>query len=64
MSATDAIPLPQPKPRATGLLLIMPPIRSRKIAQAQRSGVPHREDALQRLDFSNGLLGVHSVSII
>jgi hypothetical protein len=63
-SATDAVPLPKPKPRAVGLLLIVSPIRSREIACAQRSRVGHHEDALQPLDFSNGLLGVHSVSII
>jgi hypothetical protein len=38
-------------------------IRSREVAGAQRSSVPHREDALKALDFSNGLLGVHPVSI-
>ena len=55
--------MPQPKPRATGLLLMMPPIRSQEITWAQRSRVGHREDALQPLDFSNALFGVHSVSI-
>jgi hypothetical protein len=63
LSATDAIPLPEPKPRAVCELVIMPSIRSSEIACAQRSRVGHREDALQPLDFGNGLLGVHSVSI-
>ena len=58
-SAADAISLPKAKPRATGLLFIMPPIRSREVACAQRSRVRHREDALQPLDFSNALFSVH-----
>jgi hypothetical protein len=45
-AATDAVPPPKPKPRATGLLLIMPPIRSREVARAQRPGVRRGEDAL------------------
>jgi len=43
---------------------VVPPIRSREVTLAQRSDVRHREDALKALDFGNGLLGVHSVSII
>ena len=39
--------------------LVVPAIRSREVAQAQRSSVRHREDALQSLDFSNGLFSVH-----
>src|SRR5260370_13661219 len=42
---------------------MVPSIRSREVAGAQRSGVRHCEDALKALDFGNGLLGVHSVSI-
>jgi hypothetical protein len=42
-----------------GLLLIVPTIRSREVACAQRSGVGHREDALQQLDFGDGLFSVH-----
>jgi hypothetical protein len=38
---------------------VMPPIRSREVACAQRSRVGHREYALQPLDFSNALFGVH-----
>jgi len=37
----------------------MLPIRSREVTCAQRSGVRHREDALQPLDFGKGLVGVH-----
>jgi hypothetical protein len=63
-AATDAIPLPQPKPRTVSLLLIVPPIRIRKISWSERSCVGHREHAFQPLDFSNGLFGVHPVAII
>jgi hypothetical protein len=55
--------LPQPKPRAVREHLIVPPIGSREIARAQRSGVRRGEDALQPIDFSYRLLGVHSVPI-
>ena len=37
----------------------MLPIRSREVARSQRSSVRHRKDALQPIDFSNGLLSVH-----
>lgn len=39
--------------------LVVPPIRSREVACAQRSRVGHREDALQSLDIGDSLLGVH-----
>ena len=42
-----------------GKHLIVPAIRSREITQAHRSRVWHCEDALQPLDFSDCLLGVH-----
>ena len=58
-SAADPIPLPQPEPRAACEHFVVPPIRSREIAQARRSVVRHREDALQPLDFGDGLLDVH-----
>jgi hypothetical protein len=58
-SATDPIPLPEPKPRALGERLIVPSIRSREVTLAQRSDVRHRVSALQPLDFGNGLLSVH-----
>jgi hypothetical protein len=38
---------------------VVPSIRSREVAWAQRSGVGRCEDALQSLDFGNCLLGVH-----
>jgi hypothetical protein len=62
-AAANPVLLPKAKPRATGLALIMPPIRSREVDCVQRSRVGHREDALQSLDFGNGLRGVHSVPI-
>jgi hypothetical protein len=45
------------------LLLIMPPIRSREVVRAQRSGVRRCEDALKVLNVGNSSLGVHSVPI-
>jgi hypothetical protein len=38
-SAANPELLPKPKPRTTGLLLIMPSIRSREVVRAQGSGV-------------------------
>jgi hypothetical protein len=58
-SATDAIPLPEPKPRTVCVLLIMPLIRSREVTCAHRSCVRHCEDVLQPLDFRDGVLSVH-----
>ena len=62
-SAAEAIPLPKAKPRTLREHFVVPSIRSRKIARAQRSNVRHREDALKAFDFGNSLLGVHSVPI-
>jgi len=42
---------------------VVPPIRSREVAPAERSGVRHCEDSLKALDVGNGLLGVHTVPI-
>ena len=39
--------------------VVVPLIRSREVARAQRSGVSHREYAFQPLDLGNGLLGIH-----
>ena len=39
---------------------IVPSIGSRDVAWAQRSHVGHREDALQPLDFGDGLFSFHS----
>ena len=58
-AAANPVLLPKPKPRATGLPLIMPSICSLKIARAQWSRVGHREDALKALDLGNSLLGIH-----
>jgi len=40
--------------------LVVPSIRSRKVAGIQRSGIRHREHAFQALDFGNSVLGVHA----
>jgi hypothetical protein len=42
---------------------VVPSIRSREVARAQRSGVRHCEDTLKALDLGDSLLGVHSASI-
>jgi hypothetical protein len=42
---------------------IVPSIRSREVACAQRYGIRLREDVLKALDFGYGLLGVQSVTI-
>jgi hypothetical protein len=58
-AAADTISLPEPKPRAIFLLLIVSSSRSREVTRAQRSRVWRGEDVLQSLDFSDGLFGVH-----
>lgn len=62
-SAADAVPLPQPEPRAMREHFVMPSICSGEVTWAQRSKVWHREDSLEAFDFGNSLLGVHSVPI-
>jgi hypothetical protein len=51
--------MPKLKPRAMRERIVVPSVRSSEVACAQRSGVGHREDALQPLDFGDGLFGVH-----
>jgi hypothetical protein len=43
--------------------IVVPSIRSRQVARSQRSGVRSGKDALEALNFGNGLLRVHSVTI-
>ena len=62
-SATETIPLPEPKPRAVREHFVVPSIRSHEVPRARRSNVRHHEDALKALDFGYNLLGVHSVPI-
>jgi hypothetical protein len=62
-SAADAVVQPNAKPWAMREHFVVPAVRSREVARAQRSVVPHREDALKAFDFSDSLLGVHSVQI-
>src|SRR3984885_6279813 len=50
-SAAEAIPLPKMKPRALREDFVVPSIRSREVARAQRSIVRRCEDALYPLDF-------------
>jgi hypothetical protein len=38
-------------------------IGSRDVAPAHRSGIGHCENALQKLDFGNGLFNVHAAQI-
>jgi len=45
-AAANAVPLPNPKPRAVREHLVVPSIHSPEVARAQRSGVRHGEDAL------------------
>jgi len=40
--------------------VVVPAIRSGEIAHAARSGVRHRENALQPLDFGDGPVNVHA----
>ena len=58
-SATDPIPLPKAKPRTMREHFVVPSIRSREVAWAQRSVVRHSEDTFQPFDFSNGIFSVH-----
>jgi hypothetical protein len=58
-TARNAVPLPKAKPRTMGERIVVSPIRSREITGARRSAVGNRENALQPLDFSNALFGVH-----
>jgi hypothetical protein len=59
LAAANSIRLPKPKPRAASVQLVVPSIHSREVTRGHRSGVRDVEDALQPLDFGNGLLGVH-----
>ena len=62
-STTDAIPLPEPKPRAMSLCLIVPSIRSRDVAGAQRPDVGYGEHLFQLLDFGNGSFKIHALTV-
>lgn len=57
--ATDAISLPEPKPRTVGLVLIVASIGGDEVVGGQRPSVRNRKDVLQPFDFGNGLFGVH-----
>ena len=61
--ATDAIPLPQTKPWAVGLSLIVSLVRRHEVARRQRTSVRHGEDSFQPLDFGDRPFGVHLPNI-
>jgi hypothetical protein len=43
--------------------VVVPSIRSREIAQAQRSGVRHCENSLKVFDFGDSSVNVHAAQI-
>jgi hypothetical protein len=59
-SATDAIPLPQLKPGAVREHFVVPAIRSRKVACAERPNIRRFEHFLQLPDFVNDAFNVHA----
>ena len=59
LAAANSVLLPKPKPRAMRVHFVVPSIHSREVTRAHRSGVRDGEDALQPLDFGNGLFSVH-----
>ena len=59
LPATNSVRLPKPEPRAAGVHFVVPSIYSGEVTRGHRSGVGDVEDALQPLDFGNGLFGVH-----
>ncbi|MGO9088397.1 MAG: GAF domain-containing protein [Candidatus Sulfotelmatobacter sp.] len=62
-SFRSRISLPQAKPRTMREHLVVPSIRSREVACAQRSCVRHGEDAFQQLDFGDGSVNVHAANL-
>jgi|SRR5580700_8759756 hypothetical protein len=63
LAAANSILLPKPKPRTMRQQVVMPSIRGRDVARAQRPGIRHRVDALQPLDLGNGPFSVHPSTI-
>jgi hypothetical protein len=59
-SATDAVPLPKTKPRAMREHLVVPSVRSLKVARTQRSSIRRFEHFLQLLNLLNGAFNVHA----
>jgi hypothetical protein len=59
LPTTNPIRLPKPKPRAAGVHFVVPSIYGREVTRVHWSGVRDGEDALQPLDFGNGLFSVH-----
>lgn len=63
-STTDAIALPEAKPRTMSELFVMSPVCSREIACVHGPGIWRSEDTLEPLDLGNPLLGLHAGVII
>jgi hypothetical protein len=58
-AAANSVPLPNATPWTMREHLVVQSIRSGEVARTERSGVRGCEDALQPLDFGNGLFSVH-----
>ena len=63
LAAANPILLPKPKPRTMREQVVVPSIRGRDVARAQRPGIRCRVDALQPLDLGNGPFSVHPSTI-
>jgi len=59
LTTTNPIVLPETKPRAVREHVVVPSIRGHEVRRTQRSRVRRCENALQALDFSNDLIGIH-----
>ena len=59
-AATDAVSLPQPKPRTVSEHFVVPSIRSREVARPQRSDVRSFEHFLKLLNLVNDAFNVHA----
>ena len=58
-AAADAVSLPKLEPGAMREHFIVPSIRSREVAWAQRSRIRRHEQPLKRFDFANDPLNIH-----
>lgn len=63
LAAAKPILLPKPKPRTMRQQVVMPSIRSRDVARAQRPRIRRRIDALQPLDLGNSPFSIHPSTI-
>jgi hypothetical protein len=60
ISATDAIPPPEPKPRTMREHFVVPSIRSREVARAEWPNIGCLEHFLYLLDLVNDAFNVHA----